>query len=103
MANVTTLIEVAFYKPLHVRDANSARVAVKDLQIDRWKMMVRIGIELSLKLRQRFWLDGSTGRVGIAHLIRNSVNPRIHSLERAQHVVKRPIFHHEHDDVLEIL
>jgi hypothetical protein len=65
MAHVATLIEVAFHKPLHVRDTSRVRVSIKNLQIDRWKMMVGIGIELSLKLRQRLCRDRGTRSVGL--------------------------------------
>ena len=103
MLYIPALIEVALHEPLHIRDACGARLSAEDLQINRRKMMVGIGIELSLKLRQRLWLDLSTRRVRIAQLIGDPVDSRIHGLQRAQHVVKRAVLHHEHHNMFETI
>ena len=74
MVHVASLIEIALHEPLHIRDTGRARVPAKDLQIDCRKMVVRIGIELSLKFRLRLRLDGRACRIRIAHLIGDPVD-----------------------------
>jgi hypothetical protein len=50
MTDIFLLIEVALDEPLHIRQATGAGIAAEDLEIDRRKMVVWIGIKLPLKL-----------------------------------------------------
>src|SRR4029077_13555930 len=97
------LIEIAFHEALHVRHAGRTRVATKDLQIDRWKMMVGIGIELTLKLCMGQRPDGRARCVRIAELVADAVDPRVNGLQGSQHVVEGTVLHHQNDDVLQIV
>ena len=61
------LVEVARHKALYVGDLADTRIAAKDLQIDRWKMVIGVGLKLCLKVHQRLHRYGivhrrSTGR-----------------------------------------
>jgi len=83
--------------------ASRARVTAKDLQVNCWKVVVGIGIELALKLRQWLRLDARACSIWIAQLVGNTVDPGIYCLQRPQHVIKRPILHHQHHDVLKLI
>ena len=65
--------------------------------------MVRIRIKLALKLGQRLFYDGVPVHVRVAEVIRNPVDPIVLRRQRAQHVVKRAVLHHQHDNVLEVI
>src|SRR6185312_17569078 len=86
--HVAALIEVALYEALHVGLTVGRRIATKYLEIHCREMMVRIWIELALKFRQCLWFDARPGRVRIAELVCNAIDPRIDGFQRSQHVVK---------------
>ena len=88
MLHVPLLVEIALHKSLHVSDASRAGVPAKDLQIHSGKMMVGIGIKLPLKFCQRLHLNGGAGRIGITLSPGQSINARVYTLQRTQHVVE---------------
>jgi hypothetical protein len=99
--HVPALREVALHETLHRRHAARCRVAVEDLQIDARKMMVWIGIELSLKFRQRCRGCCFTGRVRVGLRPVESIDAWVGRFERTEHVIERPVLHHQDDDVLQ--
>src|SRR6202035_6064541 len=66
VSDVLLLMEVALHESLHVGRATGRWVAAKDLQIDRRKMMVRIRLQLCLKLGERLRPDRIARRIRIA-------------------------------------
>src|SRR5438034_912996 len=57
MLHILLLAEVALHKARHIGNAPRARVPAKNLQVHARKMVVRVRVELRLKLRQRLHLD----------------------------------------------
>ena len=101
MGHVLLLLEVVLHKALHAGDAWDALVAVEDLLVDSGKGVVRIGIELALKLGERLHED--LVALGVRVLLRpvHSVNLRFGRLQRPEHVVEGAVFHHEYDNVFQ--
>ena len=62
--------------------------------------MIGIGLQLGLELGQRLRLHGIPIRIRIAQVGSHSVDLRIHRFQRSQHVIKRSVLHHQHNDVL---
>lgn len=66
-------------------------------------MMIRIWLQLALKIRLWLRLDLCAGRVRIAEVAGDTVDRGIHCLKRTEHVVEGAVFHHENNDVLELI
>ena len=63
-------------------------------------MMIRIRIELALKLRQGLHFRRFVAGIEIGLGAGQPIDARILFLQRAQHVVERPVLHHQdHDGV----
>ena len=104
MSDVLALVEVTGHESLHVGGSPSTGRAAIDLHIHCRKVMVGIGIELSLKLRQSLRPYGILVCVGIGERVGvDSVDRRILRFQRPQHVIERTVFHHQHDDVLQLV
>ena len=101
--DILLLVEIALHEALHVGDAVRIGASAEDLQVDGRKVMIGIGLQLGLKLRERLRLYRISIRIWIAQVRRDSVDLRIHRLQRPQHVIKRSVLHHQHDDVLQLV
>jgi hypothetical protein len=99
--DIALLMEVAFYEALHVGLAVGAGVSAKNLEVDGGKVMIGIGLQLRLKLSQRLRFDRIAFGVGIG--VRASIVNSADTWQRSQHVVEGTVFHHQHDDVLQII
>jgi hypothetical protein len=73
------------------------------LQVNTGEVVVRVGIKLALKLREGLNFDRIASSIRIAFIAGQTVNTRILRLQSAQHVVEGAVFHHEDDNVLEII
>src|ERR1051326_1702758 len=77
MGDIAPLIEIAFHEPLHIRGSSWALASAEDLQIHRGQTGVRVGVELSLKVRKRLrfnrracgvWIDRKSTRLNSSHI-----------------------------------
>jgi hypothetical protein len=101
---VLPLLEIALDKPLHLRRpiVHAQRIA-EDLQIRALPRMVGIGIQFALCRRRRLHRLLVAVRVRIGLVAVQSVQRRPILLEIAQHVVERPVLHHQHNDMFELV
>ena len=104
--NAALLVEVAFDEALHVW--SSVRIlaggdSAEDLQVDRGKVVVGIGVELALVFGRGRDGYGDAGGIGIGFGAVKSVDGGVEALEAAKHVVEGAVLHHEHDDMLKLL
>jgi hypothetical protein len=66
-------------------------------------MVVRVGIELTLKISFGQGLDYGSIGVRVTELVSDPVNARVDSCERTEHMVKGTVLHHQNDDVFELI
>ena len=71
----------------------------EDLEIDGWKVMIGVGIELALELRIGCGFDGFAGCVEVELAAGEAVDGWVHAMESSEHVVEGTVLHHEDDDV----
>jgi hypothetical protein len=100
---VLLLVVIALHKSIHRRDGGRSWGSVVQLLVHCRKVVIRIGIELALPLRQRHHLRGFICRVEVALVSREAVDPGIDCLQRPEHVVKGAVLHHQYDDVLQVV
>ena len=62
--------------------------------------MIGIRVQLALKLRERLHLRRFIGRIEIGLGAGEAIDTGILLFQGSQHVVERPVFHHQDNDVL---
>ncbi len=101
VSHILLLLEITLNKSLHGGHTRGALVASENLLVHGREMVVGVRIELALKLGKRLHEDLVSLCVGVELRAVHSINLRVHSLQRSQHVIERAVLHHEHNNVLQ--
>ena len=101
--DVVRLREIVLHETLHIGEAPIALLPAVDLQIDAGKMVVGVRVELALELSVGLDFYGRALGVGIGFVSGEAVDLGVFLHQPAQHVVEGAVFHHQDDDVLEVV
>jgi len=101
--HILSLAVIALDEPVHRWNTSWRRIEIKNLMIDVRKVVLRIGIELSLI--QRLRLDQHLIAVGvqIRFVAGQPLDRRVDLLQPPEHVVEGPVLHHQNNEVFEIV
>ncbi len=103
MIDIGLLVVVACHKSPHRWDVRRSIRAQVELLVHRREMMIRIGIELPLKISLRLHPGRFICLIQIAFIAREAIDSWIELLQPSQHVIEGAVLHHDYDNMLEFI
>ena len=103
MIYILALMIVRLDKSVHRRRGGAVLRAMEQLSVHVGKLVSGVRIQLALKLCQRLYRHRCACRVRIGFAAGQPVDPGILCRQTTKHVIERPVLHHEHHDVFQVV